>query len=67
MVPTMMDLGGLYIKRNEQQRKKIADVLGGEIEKKTEEVIYNIDTLRCKHKPRIPKVRGIKGKESGKN
>ena len=29
MVPTMMDLGGLYIKRNEQQRKKIADEIPG--------------------------------------
>ena len=33
MVPTMMDLGGKYAKRNQQQRKKIADVLEGETEK----------------------------------
>ena len=35
MVPTAMDYGGKYAKRNQQQRKKIAEnVLEDEIEKK---------------------------------
>ena len=35
MVPTAMDFGGIYAKRNQQQSKKIAEnVLEGEIEKK---------------------------------
>ena len=34
MVPTVMDLGGKYAKRNQQQRKKIADVPEGKTEKK---------------------------------
>ena len=36
-VPTGMDLGGKYSKRNQQQGKRIADVMEGEIEKKIEE------------------------------
>ena len=56
MVPTVMDLGRKYAKRNQQQRKKIADVLEGKTEK----------MRKCKHKPRIPKgTRG--GKEPGMN
>ena len=50
MVSTVMDLGGKYAKRNQQRRKKIADVLEGKTEKK-EKVVHNIETLRCKHKP----------------
>ena len=46
MVPTAMDFGGKYAKRNQKQRKKIAEnVLEGEIEKKREDVIYNLETL----------------------
>ena len=68
MVPTAMDLGGKYAKRNQQQRKKIAeDVLEGETGKReTEEIIYNIETLRRKHKPRILK-KGAGNVESGMN
>ena len=63
MVPTAMDFGGKYAKRNQKQRKKIAEnVLEGEIEKKREDVIYNLETLRCKHKPRVPKRGGNKKK-----
>ena len=63
MVPTAMDLGGKHAKRNQQQRKKIAEDV---LEKEREEIIYNIETLRCKHKPRILK-RGAGNVESGMN
>ena len=44
MVPTVMDLGGKYAKRNQQRRKKIADVLEGKIEKKRESCSQHRDS-----------------------
>ena len=44
MVPTVMDLGGKYAERNQQRRKKIADVLEGKIEKKENKSLQHRDS-----------------------